>query len=537
MTPIEKLKAMCQPSWDDVAGRQPVSRLWQRDHTLWKPDPTEISNRLGWLDLPKTMMPAVDELNAFAEEARGRGFKDVMLLGMGGSSLCAEVMRRVFGSREGFPELHVLDSTMPHWVQRVTSSIDPAETLFLVCSKSGSTVEVLTLYRHFRGLVERAKGKDAGANFVAITDEGTPLQRMAGENNFLRAFLNPPDVGGRYSGLSYFGLVPAALMGIDTRRLLSSGEEMARACEAESPLEENPGARLGLIAGCLANNGRDKLAIVTSPSLSSFSLWAEQLVAESTGKEGKGIIPIAEEPFGPPDVYGDDRLFVYLRLAGDDNTACDGHVQQLETAGHPVLKVQLRDKYDLGGEFFRWEFAIAVAGACLGVNPFEQPNVAESKANTRDVLARYETDGSLPELADESRFDELLSSARAGDYLALMAFVDDTAEAAEAFATLRRHLLLKRRLPTTFGYGPRFLHSTGQLHKGGPDKGLFVQVTCGASEEMAIPGFPYGFRTLAAAQAIGDFLSLKAHGRRVIRLHVENNEELVPRVARLADGL
>ena len=534
MTPTAKLKEMCRPFWDEITARDPVARLWKRDHTLWKPDPEEISNRLGWLDLPKSMSGAATELDAFAQDVKGASFKDVVLLGMGGSSLCAEVLRRGFGKQEGFPKLTVLDSTVPACVKRVERAIRPAQTLFLVASKSGSTIEVLSFYKYFRRLVEGAKGDDAGENFVAITDRGSGLERIASEDRFRRVFINPSDVGGRYSALSYFGLVPAAAAGLNAAELLLRGKEATRLCEVRSPLEENPGAWLGLVLGCLARNGRDKLTVVTSPRLASFALWAEQLVAESTGKEGRGIVPIAMEPFAPAEAYGEDRVFVYLRLAGDDNDESDRHVRRLDQAGLPVImKSDINDLYDLGAEFFRWEFAIALAGACLGINPFDQPNVQESKDNTKRILSEYGQKKALPEIHSEGTLDELLRSARRGDYLALMAFAEDTPELEEAVASLRKSLLTKHRLPTTFGYGPRFLHSTGQLHKGGADNVLAVQITTEPEPDLPIPGEPYSFGTLMSAQAIGDFEALRSHRRRVMRVHLSKDENPAARIRAL----
>jgi len=358
---------------------------------------------------------------------------------------------------------------------------------------------------------------------------------MANKHGFLRTFINPADVGGRYSALSYFGLVPAAMLGLNIADLLMRAREVSRACGVTSPHEENPGAWLGLCMGCLAKAGRDKLTIVTSPSLASFGLWAEQLIAESTGKDGVGVVPIAGEPRAPVESYGDDRVFVYLRLAEDDNDETDRHIEAIDNAGVPVLGIDLRDRYDLAGEFFRWEYAVAVAGACLEINPFDQPNVQESKSITGKLLAQYESDSTLPPIEDEGTFRGLLRTAGPGDYLALMAFATETPELNQALAALRLKLLTDRKLPTTMGYGPRFLHSTGQLHKGGANNGLFVQICEEGGEEMPIPGKTYGFNTLIAAQAIGDFEALKAHERRVMRIRVPAGEDVAARVRGLLD--
>jgi glucose-6-phosphate isomerase len=535
MIAAAKMKSLCRPFWDEVVSHDPVARLWRRDHTLWNPSPTEIANRLGWLDLPVSMRSAAAELKQFAAQAIERGFRDVVLLGMGGSSLCGEALRLAFPAREGFLKLHVLDSTVPEAVARVSRAADLAHTLFLVSSKSGGTIEVMSNYRHFRERVRELKGDEAGSHFVAITDGGTSLVKLAAAEGFWRTFVNPSDLGGRYSVLSYFGLVPAALIGVEVGKFLGSGRQMARLCGVEAPLEENPGAWLGLVAGCLARGGRDKLTIITSPSLGGFGLWAEQLVAESTGKQGRGIVPIALEPFGPPEAYGADRLFAYVRLRGDDNDACDRHAQALNDAGFPVLRTELKEPNDLADEFFRWEFAIALSGACLGVNPFDQPNVEESKRNTKTVLENYEKSHTLPTLRDGGSFQEFIQSARPGDYVALMAFADETLELRQAFEGLRRRLLVERRLPTTLGYGPRFLHSTGQLHKGGANNGLFVQFTAEPEADIPIPGASYGFGTLAAAQAIGDLQSLRMHQRRALRVHAGKGQNLADRVRSLLD--
>ena len=526
MSPAFKLREMCQPYWDESAALQPTTRLSRRDYTLWKPTPQEISDRLGWLDLPQAMHSAVLELEDFVEDARRRRFRDVVLLGMGGSSLCAEVMRETFDGREAFPTLHVLDSTVPAWVRRQTEAIDPARTLFLVASKSGTTIEVMSFYKHFRALVEQTKSGPAGENFAAITDPGTPLATRAAEEGFMHAFINPSNLGGRYSALSHFGLVPCALMGLNVGELLSRAREMSRACGVVFPVEENPGAWLGMIAGCMARAGRDKLTIITSPAVRAFGLWAEQLLAESTGKEGKGIVPIVHEPGMPPSAYGEDRLFVYLHLGTDDNAETDAWADEIEKAGFPLLRSELRDLYDIGGEYFRWEFATAIAGACLRINPFDQPNVKESKDNTARVLAACEGGKDLPPLHDEGGFEDLIESARPGDYLAILNYADRTAEDENAVQDLRAALLSKRNLPTMHGYGPRYLHSTGQLHKGGANNGLFLQITRESDADVPIPGEAYSFGTLAAAQAIGDFEALKAHGRRAVRVRLKRGETL-----------
>lgn len=510
------LNVITTNSLERLAGQDTVSRIWRKDHTVWKPAPTEIADRLGWLDVMADMRSYIKDIQSFAQVVRDSGFRHVVLLGMGGSSLGPEVLTRTFGSANGYPELIVLDTTVPDWLLAVERSIDLKGTLFIVSSKSGTTVETVSGYRYFWSTLERAVGAEkAGQSFAAITDRGTPLARLASEKGFRRTFVNPSDIGGRYSVLSYFGLVPAALMGIDLEALLGSAAAMRRRCLPDVSLSDNPGAWLGAAMGTLALQGRDKLTLVTSPSLSSFGLWTEQLVAESTGKEGKGIVPVAGEPLLAPESYGEDRLFVYLRLEGDDNVGLDAAVDAIEAGGHPVVRLGLADPYDLGGEFFRWEFAVAVAGAVLGINPFDQPNVQQSKDLTARVLGEYRARGRFPVIAATSSIHELLAGVRAGDYLAIMAYLRPTPELERAVSALREGVMKRHRIATTFGYGPRFLHSTGQLHKGGPDSGMFLQMVAPFQEDIEVPEAGYSFGTLAQAQALGDLQALTSMGRRV----------------------
>ncbi len=498
-----------------------VARLWSKDHTLWKPEPTEIANRLGWLTVAEQLREKVGPLQSFAQTVRSTGFRDVVLLGMGGSSLGPEVFRCTFGSRRGFPRLWVLDSTVPGFVRQVTKAITPSRTLFILASKSGGTIEVMSLYAHFSGLVAKARKNTGAAQFIAITDPGTSLGALAHERGFRTTFTNPPDIGGRYSVLSYFGLVPAALLGLDVQMLLDRGIEMAQACRPGIPPDQNPGAYLGAVMGILGRSGRDKVTIVASPTINSFGLWAEQLLAESTGKEGKGLIPVAQEPLAPPDAYGNDRLFVYLRLESDANAENDKHIKALERAGQPVVRFALRDTYDLAAEFLRWEFATAIAGHYLGIHPFDQPNVQESKENTGRVLDYVKAHGQLPRNdAPESGAELLLSQAGPGRYLAILAYLTPSPKADAAIRALRKTLLTKHHLTTTAGYGPRYLHSTGQLHKGGPNSGLFLQLIEDMKPDVSIPGQPYTFGTLAQAQAVGDFQSLQARHRTVVRVRL-----------------
>ena len=514
-----------EASLEDLHRRDVVGRIWRKDHTVWKPDPDEITDRLGWLTVTDIMCEQIGALEAFAQGVREAGFRHVVLLGMGGSSLGPEVLRQAFGSARGYPNLIVLDSTVPSWIQAVTNTIDPAHALFLVSSKSGSTIEPNTIYKHFRSIVERAVGKDrAGQRFVAITDPATSLARLAREQGFRRIFLNPPYIGGRYSVLSYFGLVPAALMGIDLTSLLDRADRMKEGCASCVPIHDNPGAWLGAVMGMLAQRGRDRLTLITSPSIESFGLWAEQLIAESTGKEHKGIVPIAGEPLVEPQHYGDDRQFVYLRLEGDDNADTDPAVEAIQASGQPVVRLDLRDRHDLGAEFYRWEFATAVAGAILGIHPFNQPNVQQAKDLTDKVLRDYQASGGLPPHEATASFSQLVSGARPGDYLAIMAYLRQTPEMDQALSDLRRLVIERYGIATTLGYGPRFLHSTGQLHKGGPASGIFLQITCSHRADITIPGEPYTFGVLTDAQALGDLRALQAAGRRVVRVHLDTDE-------------
>ena len=509
-----------------LQSRRVISRIWSGDHTVWKPDPTEITNRLGWLTVTDAMRVQTPAMQALAQEVREAGIRHVVLLGMGGSSLGPEVLRQTFSSAPGYPELIVLDSTVPRWVQSVTDAIDPAHTLFLVSSKSGSTTEPNMFYDYFRGLVEKAAGKDgAGQHFIAVTDSGTSLEKLAIDQGFRRVFANPPEIGGRYSVLSYFGLVPAALIGLDLSRLIDRADRMREETVSTVTVQENPGAWLGAVMGVLAQQGRDKLTLVTSPSIGSFGLWVEQLIAESTGKEGLGIIPVAGEPLASPNHYGGDRLFVYLRLDGDENDESDRAVQAIQESGQPLVRLNLRDKYDVGAEFFRWEMATAVAGSILGINPFDQPNVQAAKDMTDSVLGQFERSGELPPMEVSSSLGDLLSQAGPGDYLVIMAYIRQTPQVAQALDDLRRKVTERHGIATTMGYGPRFLHSTGQLHKGGPGSGLFLQLTGEHAHDLTIPGAPYSFGVLADSQAVGDLQALLASRRRAVRVDLGTNPE------------
>lgn len=500
-----------------------VGRIWERDHTVWKPEPEGIVDRLGWLDLPSQMRDEMSAIASFVDEVRLAGFRHVVLFGMGGSSLAAEVLRQTCGPSSHTPKLIVLDSTIPGAVRETEAAIEPACTLFVVSSKSGTTIEPNVLYRYFRQLADGEVGKErAGDRFVAITDSGTPLEQLARDDGFRRVFTPPSDVGGRYSALSHFGLLPAALAGADIQRLLDRGRSMARQCLINTSVKENPGALLGTVMGALAGEGRDKLTFITSSSIAAFGMWIDQLIAESTGKDGLGIVPVVNEPLMPAECYGDDRLFVYIRVDDDLNDASDRAIADLGDHGHPVISIRLRDTHDLGGEFFRWEFATAVAASILGVQPFDQPNVQASKEQTLEVLEEIEGTAELPKTDPTGSIEDLLLQARTGDYLAIMAYVRPTPETESALTELRRDVTERYKIATTLGYGPRLLHSTGQLHKRGPNTGLFLQIVSDDHVDVSIPGKGYSFGALAAAQTVGDFRTLQRLGRRVVRVNAKS---------------
>ncbi len=523
------------------------SRLHGRDATLWSGEPEDaeaIRNRLGWLDAVEDFRHRVEEIESFAREVRDQGIGHVVVLGMGGSSLCPEVASQVFAPlvEEGWPELLVLDSTDPDAVRAMEEAIDPSRTLFLVSSKSGTTVETLSFYRHFLERVEAAVEEAPGSRFVAITDPGTPLGREARERGFRRLFENPEDIGGRYSALSYFGLVPMALMGVDVGRLLERARIQAGSCAGAVPADANPGIHLGAVLGLHALAGRDKVTLSIGETVAPFADWLEQLLAESTGKAGQGLVPVVGETLGEPESYGDDRLFVSLGLTEGGR---QGALEGLEEAGHPVVRVALDDRYDLGAEIFRWEVATATAGAILRVNPFDEPNVAESKENTRELLETWRQTGSFDEGAPEAEGDgiavwtgnggsgddpgevvrSLLETAGEGDYVAFLPYWNRTPARHERLQEIREAVRRRHRVATTLGYGPRYLHSSGQLHKGGPDGGVFLILTAGSREEIPIPGEEHDFATLLRAQALGDFRSLAEHGRRVARIDLGDEPE------------
>ena len=504
-----------------------VRRIWEHDPNLWKQDSPahakEITQRLGWLDVVDWTRQRLPEITRLAQEIRAEGITDVVVLGMGGSSLAPEVLRRSFGPQQGHPTLHVLDTTDPTAIRQATDALDPSKTLFIVSSKSGGTIETLSHFAHFHETVKAAGVTDPGRHFIAITDPGTSLGELAQQNGFRHVFENRPDIGGRYSALSFFGIVPAALAGIDVSTILDRAARMTAQCRPDVYPLLNAGLVLGTTMGLLHGVGRDKVTILAPPAISSFGLWAEQLIAESTGKEDRGLIPIANEAIGPPEVYGGDRVFVALRL-GDD-AEFDAALAQLEKSDQPVITLQLDDLYDLGAEFFRWEFAVAVAGASLQIDAFDQPNVQESKDNTRMVLDRWLRDGSLPppQSATPDEVRALIDEASPGDYFALMAYVPPSDDSEAALQELRTAIRDRHHVATTLGFGPRFLHSTGQLHKGGPNTGVFLQITVDDPVDVPIPGQQFGFSVLKQAQALGDLQSLRTHRRRVAGVHVSGD--------------
>ncbi len=502
-----------------------VERLWARDDTLWGPaGQPEVTNRLGWLTILDAMEAGLEGLETFAAQVRDEGTTDVVVLGMGGSSLAPEVIRRSFGDQAGWPRLHVLDSTDAGAIRAIGATVDLDASLFLVSTKSGGTIETLSLFQHFWSL------RPDGARFVAITDPGSSLEALATEHGFRRTFVNDPDIGGRYSALSFFGLVPAALMGADVRGLIASGRAAERACR--EPSADNPGLWLGVAIGDLTTHGQDKLTFAVDAPLTSFGLWVEQLVAESTGKSGRGALPVADEPLGAPAVYGNDRTFVHLRAGG----AQDGALGALAGAGHPVIVIATAGPADLGRIFFLWEFAVAVSGWVLELNVFDQPNVQEAKDATTRVL-----DEALPDPADadDAGLRGLLDGLTAPGYLAIMGYVAPSAAFDGAVAPLRAAIRDTTRATTTFGYGPRFLHSTGQFHKGGPATGRFLQLVHDSTPDVDVPGAPLSFTRLKHAQATGDLLTLRAHGlvAQRVTLHGEDPAAALGALAQRIRGL
>ena len=549
----EELEAAVQERLVTLAAADFSERLWAADPTLWKADDDFhqkiVANALGWLSVFEGVRDEIQGLTEFVHELRAEGCRSAVLLGMGGSSLAPEVMRAILGTRPGYLDLHVLDSTDPAAVAAVAAAVDLESTLFVVASKSGGTTETACFHAYFYERLRELDGEHAGHHFVAITDEGASLEQQALDQGFRAVFVNPGDIGGRYSALSFFGMVPAALIGVDLERLLDGVRAMAVACGPDVPAEQNPALRLGAAMGELALRGRDKLTLVFEQPLAPLGAWVEQLVAESTGKEGTGILPVDLEELGPAGAYGDDRVFAAVRLAGAADAGVAGALEALRDAGHPVLEHEMADVLDLGGEFLRWEIAVAAAGHVLGIDAFDQPNVQESKDITKGLLGEYAATGELPAEppADDGRrvvypvgdedlpaaLREFLAQAAAGDYVALQAYVAPGQAVWDQLQAVRLQLRDGLRVATTLGFGPRYLHSTGQMHKGGPNTGLFLQLLGHDPDDVEIPGQPYSFGTLKRAQARGDLTALRTHGCRAIRVCL--GDDVPAGLARLAE--
>jgi transaldolase/glucose-6-phosphate isomerase len=542
-----ELKDAARAALEEWATSGKVSRLWAGDASLWTG--ADEDKWLGWLSIVTEQQKNATRFTKFAEEVADTGFSHALLLGMGGSSLCPEVLRKTFGKIEGFPELHVLDSTDPAQIKAVESKIDLANTLFVVSSKSGTTLEPNIFKQYFFERVRQTLGDKAGDRFVAITDPGSKLRQAAEHDQFRKIFLGSLGIGGRYSALSDFGLAPAATMGVNVPRFLDRTNEMVSACGPNVAARNNPGVILGALLGVTYNHGRDKVTIIASPGIYDLGAWLEQLLAESTGKNGKGLIPVDRESPASPEAYGDDRVFVYLRLESDTDASLDVLVDALEDAGQPVVRIYVGEVYNLGQEFFRWEIATAVASSIIGINPFDQPDVEASKVATKKLTEEYERSGSLPSeapffegegiklFADERNARDLNASVKdrslrgymkahldrlqPGDYFALLAYLEMNDANEAALQSARHEVRDRKRVATCLGFGPRFLHSTGQAYKGGPNTGVLLQVTYDDDAiDLPVPGQKYTFGIVKAAQARGDFEVLAERGRRVLRVHL-----------------
>ncbi len=513
------------------------TKFWAKDPTLWKHDKEHmefIVKFLGWQKVYDWTLERIDDVLKFANDVK-QNFKHCVIMGMGGSSLAPEVFRSVFGKQEGWPELIVLDTTNPDWIGAARARINPAETLFIFASKSGGTVEPSSQFAYFWDEVKKAGVKEPGQNFAAITDPGTGLETLAKKHHFRKYFLNPADIGGRFSALSMFGIVPAAIMGVDVKRLLTEAKEQAASFGPDAPVKDNAAVKLGAFMGaCNVNHGRDKLTLLTPKDFATFGLWAEQLVAESTGKEGKGIVPVAGETLTPNFDYRDDRLFVHLSTGSEDDKRVTAIADDLAERGYPILTITLDGLYQLGAMFLLWEIATAAAGAILGIDPFDQPNVQEAKTLTKNVLAKLEA-GDIPaevsapillsaDIADEVKLDtlaqDLYSLLESNDYVAILPYVYPSEEVEKALLALRDKIMTRTKRAVLFGFGPRYLHSTGQLHKGDGNNGVFLILSADPAKDIKIPGQHYTFGQLCNAQALGDFQALQSKGRRVIKIHL-----------------
>jgi transaldolase/glucose-6-phosphate isomerase len=543
----EKLDRAVKTSLQDWTQDDQVRRLWQRDASVWTG--ADESNWLGWLDITEKQLGELDAFKRIAADIKKAKFKHALLLGMGGSSLCPEVLRMTFGKIKGFPEMHILDSTDPAQIRAIEGKLDLKSTLCIVSSKSGSTLEPNIYKQYFFERIAKKLGeKEVGSRFMAITDPGSQLQKVAERDKFRGIYAGVPSIGGRYSALSNFGMVPAAVMGLDVGKFLRNTGEMVKACGANVAADSNPGVVLGAILGSAANLGLDKLTIVSSPGISDLGAWLEQLIAESTGKSGKGIVPVDREKLGKPEVYGNDRVFAYLRLETKPDKKQDAAVLALEKDGLPVVRISVKNVYNLGQEFFRWEIATAVAGAVIGINPFNQPDVEASKVETRKLTSEYESTGKLPperpflesngiKIYTDPKNAAAFQNARtlvdvlknhierinAGDYFGVLAYLTMNKENEAALEVIRHNVRDLRKVATVLGFGPRFLHSTGQAYKGGPDTGVFVQITCDDQVDLPVPGQKYTFSIVKAAQARGDFAVLAERGRRALRVHLGKN--------------
>ena len=541
------LSGAVKASLEDWKANDKVKRLWQRDASVWTG--ADESNWLGWLDITEQQLAHIDVLKNIAADVKKAKFKHALLLGMGGSSLCPEVLRLTFGKIKGFPELHVLDSTDPAQIKAIEKKVDLKSTICIVSSKSGSTLEPNIYKQYFFEQVKKKVGeKEVGNRFIAITDPGSKMQHVAENDKFRKIFMGVSSIGGRYSALSNFGMVPGAIMGIDIPKFLKNTAEMVKACGADAAADVNPGVLLGAILGTAANHGRDKVTIIASPGIQDLGAWLEQLLAESTGKIGKGIVPIDRETLAKPAIYGNDRVFAYLRLQTKPNKAQDAAVAALEKAGHPVVRISLPNTYNLGQEFFRWEIATAVAGAIIGINAFNQPDVEASKIETKKLTSEYEEKGKLPPeapffegsgiklYADEKNAAALrggstltsvlqahLGRINPGDYFGVLGYITMNAANDRALQKIRLAVRDKKKVATVLGFGPRFLHSTGQAYKGGPNSGVFLQITCDDAVDLPVPGQKYTFGVVKAAQARGDFAVLAERGRRALRVHLSKN--------------
>jgi glucose-6-phosphate isomerase len=537
---------------DGLMQKHVVRRLWDRDISVWaaapgSADAKSIETRLGWLDVARTTGPELGRLVALGDAVKAEGIRAVYLLGMGGSSLCAEVLASVFGVEEGYPQLFVLDTTDERTITAAASRLEAGKTMFLVSSKSGGTVEVASMERFFWQRMTAALGTQTGRHFVAITDPGTALQQLAMSRGYRDVFVNPADIGGRFSALSLFGLVPAALIGAPVKTIAGGGQTMADGCRQEN--HANSGLELGAFIGAAVKEGRDKLTVALSPKLASLGLWIEQLIAESTGKHGTGALPVVDEPLGRPEEYGTDRAFVAIATEIDEPDAAK--LGALEAAGHPLLRLTTRVD-GLGAEFFRWEFATAIAGALLGINPFDEPNVSEAKEKTKALLAAYASSGKLPEPAAVAQNDSVsvfsrkftgtspaavvrsaVDSLRPGDYVAFLSYLPAETDVHSAISQVRQAIRSRTHAASTFGVGPRYLHSTGQYHKGGPNTALAFVMTANDETETEIPEAGYTFSALKRAQALGDVQTLEAHDRRTVRLHVKDANAAAGTIERL----